>query len=42
MEACQVAIAMGGSWHGNRDLLLMVAAGVKTQSKPSYKNKAVG
>ena len=32
MTVCHVAIAMGGSWHGNRERLLMLAAGVKTQS----------
>jgi hypothetical protein len=38
MEACHVAIAIGGSWHGKRDRLLIAAAGVKTHSDPSYSN----
>ena len=32
MTACQVAMAIGGSWHGKRDRLFMFEAAVNTQS----------
>ena len=32
ITACQLAMAMGGSWHGKRDRLLILEAGVNTQS----------
>ena len=39
MTACHVAIAIGGSWHGKRARLLILEAGVKTQSgnKPDFR-----
>lgn len=37
MDACQVDMATGGSWHGIRDRLLMYAPGEYTQGLLQHK-----